>query len=75
MLGERRLRTLRELGTRTADAKSAEEVCREAAAALAMDPADVPFSLLYLIDGRGAARSSPASPASSSTISSSGTTS
>ena len=53
VLGERRLRTLRELGTRTADAKSAEEVCREAAAALAMDPADVPFSLLYLIDGSG----------------------
>ena len=51
VLGERRLRTLRDLGTRTADAKSAEEVCREAAAALAMDPADVPFSLLYLIDG------------------------
>ena len=29
------------------------EVCREAVAALAMDPADVPFSLLYLIDGAG----------------------
>jgi hypothetical protein len=34
VLGERRLRTLRDLGTRTADAKSAEEVCREATAAL-----------------------------------------
>ena len=53
VLGERRLRTLRELGTRTAGAKSAEEVCREAAATLALDPADVPFSLLYLIDGSG----------------------
>ena len=50
VLGERRLRALRELGTRTADAKSAEEVCREASAALAMDPADVPLSLLYLTD-------------------------
>jgi PAS domain S-box-containing protein len=53
VLGERRLRTLRDLGTRTADAKSAEAVCRTAAAALAMDPADVPFALLYLIDGTG----------------------
>ena len=53
VLGERRLRTLRELGTRTAGAKSAEEVCREAAATLALDPADVPFSLLYLLDGSG----------------------
>ena len=53
VLGERRLRTLRELGTRTADAKCAEEVFREAAAALAMNPADIPFSLLYLFDGPG----------------------
>ena len=43
VLGERRLRTLRELGTRTATAKSAAEVCREAAAALALDPADMPL--------------------------------
>jgi hypothetical protein len=53
VLGERRLRTLRELGAKTAGAKSAAEVCREAVAALAMDPADVPFSLLYLFDGPG----------------------
>jgi signal transduction histidine kinase len=50
VLGERRLRTLRELGAKTAGAKNAAEVCREAAAALVIDPADVPFSLLYLID-------------------------
>ena len=53
VVGERRLRALRELGTKMADAKSAEEVCRAAAAALAMDPADVPMSLLYLTDGSG----------------------
>jgi signal transduction histidine kinase/DNA-binding response OmpR family regulator len=53
VLGERRLRTLRDLGTRTATAKSAEEVCREAVAVLALDPADVPFSLLYLSAGSG----------------------
>jgi hypothetical protein len=51
VLGERRLRTLRELGTRTAAAKSVAEVCWEAAAALALDPADMPYSLLYLFDG------------------------
>ena len=50
VLGERRLRTLRELGTRTAAAKSAAEVCWEAVAALALDPADIPYSLLYLFD-------------------------
>jgi PAS domain S-box-containing protein len=55
VLGERRLRTLRELGTKTADAKSVGDVCREAAAVLAADPADVPFALLY--EGRdGGAR-------------------
>ena len=53
VIGERRLRTLRELGAKTSGAKSAAEVCREAAAALAMDPADTPFSLLYLFDGPG----------------------
>jgi hypothetical protein len=53
VLGERRLRTLRELGAKTAGAKSAAEVCREAMAALAMDPADAPFSVLYLFDGPG----------------------
>jgi PAS domain S-box-containing protein len=53
VLGERRLRALRELGARTANAKSASDVCREAAATLAMDPADVPFSLLFLIDDSG----------------------
>jgi PAS domain S-box-containing protein len=50
VLGARRLRTLRELGVRTADAPSPGEVCREAATALALDPADLPFALLYLFD-------------------------
>ena len=75
VLGERRLRTLRELGAKTAGAKSAAEVCREAVAALAMDPADVPFSLLYLFDGPGLARSSSASAGSSETTSPLGVTS
>jgi PAS domain S-box-containing protein len=54
VLGERRLRTLRELGTRTADAKSAVEVCRRAADVLATDWLDAPFTLMYLFDSQGA---------------------
>lgn len=53
VLGERRLRTLRDLGTRTADAKSAVEVCRDAAAVLATDSTDAPFTLMYLFDAEG----------------------
>ncbi len=51
--GERQLRTLRELAARTADARSAEEVCEVAAATLGEDAADVPFALLYLVDADG----------------------
>lgn len=51
--GERQLRTLRELAARTADARSAGEVCEIAAATLGEDPADVPFALLYLVDPDG----------------------
>jgi signal transduction histidine kinase len=50
VLGERRLRTLRDLGSAVADARSAQEACRRAAARLADNPTDVPFAALYLID-------------------------
>jgi PAS domain S-box-containing protein len=53
VLGERRLDTLRELGSRTAGAGGAADVARGAAAALADDPADVPFALVYLTDAAG----------------------
>ena len=50
-IGERRLRTLRELAARTTDeAKSAEEACQTAARILAGNPHDLPFVLLYLLD-------------------------
>ena len=53
-IGERRLRTLRELAARTADEpKSAEEACQTAARTLAGNPHDLPFVLLYLLDARG----------------------
>ncbi len=46
---ERQNRTLRELGARAPEAKTAAQACTNAAAALADDPADVPFSLFYLL--------------------------
>ncbi len=47
---ERRVVALRDLGTRSAEAKTAEDACRRAADALARDSRDVPFALVYLID-------------------------
>src|SRR5262245_33651151 len=49
--GERRLKTLGELGARARDAKSSEEACRNAADVLANASSDVPFALLYLRNG------------------------
>ncbi len=56
-IGERRLRTLRELAARTNDVeKSVENACQTAARTLAGWPHDLPFVLLYLLsdDGRDA---------------------
>lgn len=56
VIGERRLRTLRELATRTSDeAKSAETACQTAAEFLAANPHDVPFARIYLLDAKGRA--------------------
>ncbi len=52
VLGERRLRALRDLGSRSADARSAEQAC-EAAAEILAQCADVPFALIYLLDRNG----------------------
>ena len=50
-IGERRLRTLRELATNTNDkVQSVEEACRTAARTLAENPHDLPFALIYLLD-------------------------
>jgi signal transduction histidine kinase len=74
VLGERRLRTLRELGARAAGVRSAKEACRVAAATMAENDPDVAFALLYLLEegGRratlagssGLGPGAPASPAS-----------
>jgi signal transduction histidine kinase/DNA-binding response OmpR family regulator len=53
VVGERRLNVLRDLGSRTGEAKTAEEACSFAAQILAKHPNDIPFALLYLIDPDG----------------------
>ena len=51
--GERQLRTLRELAAKSGEARTAEQACELAAATLAGDAWDVPFSLFYLVDESG----------------------
>src|SRR5688572_20919954 len=51
VIGERQLATLRELAARAADARSREEACAQSAQALASNPRDLPFALIYL-DGK-----------------------
>ncbi|HEY7154798.1 MAG TPA: ATP-binding protein, partial [Gemmataceae bacterium] len=53
VVGERRMVALRDLGTRPAEAKTAEEACALAAKTLAAHDKDVPFALLYLTDADG----------------------
>ncbi|HLJ48531.1 MAG TPA: PAS domain S-box protein [Bryobacteraceae bacterium] len=56
VIGERRLRTLRDLASRTV-AKDTETACHAAVATLSENPHDVPFAALYLYDeDRAAAR-------------------
>ncbi|HEY7094880.1 MAG TPA: ATP-binding protein, partial [Ktedonobacterales bacterium] len=53
VVGERRVLALRDLGARSAEAKTAEEACQIAAETLAHYLKDVPFALLYLLDADG----------------------
>jgi PAS domain S-box-containing protein len=55
VIGERRIRLLRELGIRTAEARTAGDVCTVAAEVLATNPRDVPFALIYVVDADGKA--------------------
>lgn len=58
VIGERRLRTLRELGAATTgDVGTMEDACRTAARILGENPYDLPFALIYLLDeGEGTAK-------------------
>jgi hypothetical protein len=53
VLGERRLRTLRDLGAQAALAGTAEEACRMSMETLTNNRTDVPFALLYLLSADG----------------------
>ena len=53
VLGERRLRTVRELASNAVKAKNALEACRIAKETLSNNPADIPFALLYLVEADG----------------------
>ena len=56
VIAERQLRTLRELGVDTLKATSVREGYEGAAATLATNNADVPFSIFYLLDDSTSAR-------------------
>jgi PAS domain S-box-containing protein len=49
-IGERRLRTLRDLNRMEAEARTAEAACEVAARILGDNPGDIPFALIYLLD-------------------------
>ena len=49
----RRVAALRDAGARSAEAKTAEEACAIAAEAFGRHDLDVPFALLYFVDGDG----------------------
>jgi signal transduction histidine kinase len=51
VIGERRLRVLRDLAARAVGVETVEDSCRGACEVLALYPADVPFAALYLADG------------------------
>ena len=53
VVGERRVLALRDLGARSAEAKTAEEACRSRRRRWRSYPKDVPFALLYLLDADG----------------------
>ncbi|MDB5735619.1 MAG: hypothetical protein JWN16_2256 [Alphaproteobacteria bacterium] len=54
VIGARRLALLREIATRTWEARSVAEVYVLAAQALGTDPRDMPFALIYRLDDDGA---------------------
>jgi signal transduction histidine kinase len=53
VFAERRVKVLRDLGSRAGEARTAEQACEIAAETLASHGKDLPFALLYLIDAAG----------------------
>jgi signal transduction histidine kinase len=50
LIGERRLRLLRDLATRVTAIETVQQACERFVAVLAGDPLDVPFACLYVLD-------------------------
>jgi signal transduction histidine kinase/CheY-like chemotaxis protein len=50
VIGERRLRTVRALAERVAEARTTDHACQIALQVLGSAPSDIPFALLYLLD-------------------------
>src|ERR1700722_6317313 len=53
VVGERRIATLRDLGARSPEQRTAEVACRDAADVLRGNPFDIPFAEIYLLDDEG----------------------
>jgi PAS domain S-box-containing protein len=77
VVGERRLRTLRDLAVSPADARSVDVTCVRSAEVLASSTADIPFALIYLrqpdggvrlVASTGVAAGDPAAPVESAGI-------
>ncbi len=51
VISERQLALLRDLSAGTADVRTSDEACRRSAAALATDPQDIAFAMIYLATG------------------------
>ena len=56
LVGERRLRLLRELGARAGEARETGEAARDLVGTMAEHPLDVPFAAVYLREGAGLVR-------------------
>ncbi|WP_407051802.1 GAF domain-containing protein [Methyloraptor flagellatus] len=56
VIGDRQLSSLRELAARTVDSRNWREACERGMAALATNPHDLPFALLYVSDPPGGDR-------------------
>src|SRR5262245_57730671 len=54
IMGDRQQALLRDVAAKTASARSTEEACELALGAFAADRKDLPFALLYLVDGDAA---------------------
>ncbi|WP_138506502.1 ATP-binding protein [Nostoc sp. PA-18-2419] len=50
IISERQLKLLRELATRTADARTFDAACTLSASCLETNPYDLPFAMIYLVD-------------------------